>query len=129
MDSLYREHILDHFRTPRHRGRLLHATASFKAWNPLCGDKIVVDLELYRSGTSVLLLKDMGWEGEGCAISLAAASMLSEEIIGKSVKEVQKLTYEDMLGFLKISLTPARLKCGMLAREGVKGALEHYART
>ena len=124
--ELYREHILDHFRNPRHRGRLSNPTASYEAWNPLCGDKLIIDVQLYRSGTSVLL-KNVGWEGEGCAISLAVASILSEEIVGKSVAHVLKLTHADMLGFLKISLTPARLKCGTLALEGVKGALKVHA--
>ncbi len=118
MSNLYREQILDHFRNPRHRGRLKRATHSHEAWNPLCGDKLAFNLNV-KNGIVV----DIGYEGEGCAISLAAASMLSEVVLGKPVEEINKLTQDDMLALLKIPLTPARLKCGTLALESVKGAL------
>ena len=86
MNQLYREHILDHFHNPRHRGQLQGATHSYEAWNPLCGDKLIFDI-MVQDGQ----LKGIAYEGEGCAISLAAASILSEEIIGRSVEEVKKL--------------------------------------
>ena len=119
MSDIYREHILDHFRNPRHKGRLQKATASYEAWNPLCGDKLVFDV-LVENGK----LQDIAYEGEGCAISLAAASILSEAISGLHVEEIKKISYDDMLKLLKIPLTPARLKCGTLALDGVKAALK-----
>jgi len=109
MDDLYRELILDHYRNPRNKGRLGEADISHEDDNPLCGDHIRLDLKLEDNR-----VRDVGWEGEGCAISMASASILSERIKGKSLEELGRLGQEDILEMLGIELGPVRLKCALL---------------
>ena len=118
MEELYRDFILDHYRNPRNAGTLEGADASFEDNNPLCGDKIRMDLRL-RNG----IIEDIRFAGRGCAISQASASLLTEAVKGKSVKEVEKLSKEDILENLGISISPARLKCALLGLKVLKHAL------
>lgn len=118
MDSLYREVILEHYRDPHHHGRLAAPTISVEVDNPLCGDRLTIDL-LLRDGT----VADLGFTGRGCAISQAGASLLGDEVIGKPVAAVATLTWHDMMDILGVEIGPARLKCALLALRGVKMAL------
>jgi nitrogen fixation NifU-like protein len=115
--DLYREQILDHYKHPRNTGSVPHPDLTAHGANPLCGD--VVSLTLKVEGSKITEVK---FTGEGCAISQAAASMLTEEITGKKLSDVQKLAQEDMLSLLKVELSPSRMKCGMLALETLKKA-------
>ncbi|MGI8586600.1 MAG: Fe-S cluster assembly sulfur transfer protein SufU [Chloroflexia bacterium] len=118
MDSLYREVILEHYREPHHKGRLSAPTTSAEVDNPLCGDRLSIELALQGGRIS-----DVAFTGRGCAISQASASMLSDELIGKSAEEAAALTWRDMIDLLGVEIGPARLKCALLALRGVKLAL------
>ena len=115
LDDLFRENILDHYKHPRHRGVLEHPDISYEDANPLCGDRIRVDLNV-EDGR----IADIRFSGNGCSISQAAASMLCEAVQGKSLEEVKKLGREDVLEMLGIELGPVRLKCGLLALKTLK---------
>jgi nitrogen fixation NifU-like protein len=116
MEDLYRELILDHYRDPRNKGRLDPADISYAEDNPLCGDRI----HLYLRVDDDQRVTDVAWEGEGCAISMASASMLSEQLVGKTLDELRKLGKEDILEMLGIELGPVRLKCALLSLKVLK---------
>ena len=110
MSMDYREYILDHYRNPRNYGKLEHPDAHAEDSNPLCGDQLAIDLQV--EGNQV---KAVRFQGRGCAISQAAASMLSEMIEGKTVEEVTQLGKDDVLDSLGIPISPARMKCAFLS--------------
>lgn len=137
--ELYQEVILDHSRHPRHFGRLERATNSAQGYNPLCGDRVTVYLSVGKDGR----IADIKFEGKGCAISQASASLMTDMIVGKTVAEAEKL----MGGFLNlvkgeeieglseddretlnvmagVSAFPMRVKCATLAWHTMKSALE-----
>jgi nitrogen fixation NifU-like protein len=118
MDDFYRENILDHYRNPRNSGHLESPTATAEGVNPLCGDELSVELEI-DGGT----VQDVRFNGRGCAISQAAASMISDVVKGKSVAEVRALGSEDVLEELGIPLSPIRLKCALLSVNVLRVAL------
>lgn len=112
MDDIYREIILDHFKNPRNFGKMKNPSASFSLYNSACGDKIEMSVRLKDK-----IIENIKFTGEGCAISIASASMLTEEVAGKSIDDTKKLAAEDILKMLGISLTPTRLKCALLPLE------------
>lgn len=116
MEDLYREYILDHYQNPRNYGTLEVADISYQDDNPLCGDVIRIDLKLDDENR----ISEVGFSGEGCAISQAAASMLTEEIVGKTLEEVKGIGKEDMLDMLGIQLGPVRIKCALLPLKVLK---------
>jgi nitrogen fixation NifU-like protein len=118
MDDFYRENILDHYRNPRNSGHLESPSASAEGVNPLCGDELSVELEIDDD-----VVRDVRFNGRGCAISQAAASMISDVVKGKTVAEVAALGRDDILDELGIPLTPIRLKCAMLSVSVLKVAL------
>jgi nitrogen fixation NifU-like protein len=118
MDELYRDFILDHYRNPRNAGTLDRPDASFEDINPLCGDKIRMDLSI-RNG----IVDDVKFTGRGCAISQASMSLLTEEIKGKSVADIDKIGKDEVLANLGISISAARLKCALLGLKVLKQAL------
>jgi nitrogen fixation protein NifU and related proteins len=115
LDDLYRQDILDHSQNPRNFGTLDHPDISAEDSNPLCGDTIRMDL-IVRDG----VIEDVRFTGVGCSISRAAASMLTEEIKGKTLEEVKRIGREDVLEMLGIELGPVRLKCALLALKTLK---------
>ncbi len=116
--NLYQEHILEHYHHPVGRGKLSDATHHHCANNPTCGDKICIDL-LIKNG----VIEEMMFHGEGCAISQASASMLVEHINGKRQDVLEKMTKDDMLKLLGLTLSPNRLKCALLSLETAHKAL------
>jgi nitrogen fixation NifU-like protein len=116
MDDLYREVILDHYRNPRHRGTLDPHDFSYEDENPLCGDKLRIDVRLDESQR----VADVAFTGRGCAISQASASLLTEAILGKSLDEIKHLGKDDILDLLGIELGPVRLKCALLSLKVLK---------
>jgi nitrogen fixation NifU-like protein len=127
MDDLYREVILDHYKNPRHRGTLDPHDFSYEDENPLCGDKLRLDVVLDESQR----VKAAAFSGRGCAISQASADMLTESIIGKSLDEVKQMSKDDLLDMLGIELGPVRLKCALLSLKVLKAGAyglhgEHY---
>lgn len=120
--NLYQEEILEHYRHPHHKKRLESPTASFEAVNPLCGDKLGVDVEVEDG-----VIKDFGFWGDGCAISQASMSMLSDQIVGKQMKEVIRIGENDILNMLGVPIGPNRMKCALLSLkvlEQLKGLYE-----
>src|SRR5512143_2146784 len=115
MDDYYREIILEHYKRPSFRGHIPNATISHEEDNPLCGDRIRVEL-LVEDG----IVKDARFSGQGCAISQASADMLMEELRGKTLADVQKIDKQFVLDMVGIPLTPARLKCALLSLKVVK---------
>jgi nitrogen fixation NifU-like protein len=114
-DDLYRQNILDHYQSPRNFGTLEHPDISAEDSNPLCGDVIRIDLKIEDGRVA-----DVRFTGKGCSISRAAASMLTEEIRGKSLEEVKRIGKDEVLEMLGIELGPVRLKCALLALKTLK---------
>lgn len=113
--NIYEEDILDHYQNPSNYGTLDSPDISYEEDNPLCGDKIHMDLKVEDG-----VIKDVRFSGHGCTISQAAASMLTEAIKGKSLDEVRKLSKDDILEMLGITLGPVRLKCALLSLKVLK---------
>lgn len=122
MDSFYREHILDHYHEPRFHGRIEDATASYEDSNPLCGDVIRIDLRI--EGGKVV---DARFDGSGCAVSQASASMLLEAIVGMPVDEVRAFSRDELFGLIGVTLSPARMKCALLSLGVLKAGLNAAA--
>lgn len=117
MDDFYRDFILDHYRHPRNFGHLESATISAEDLNPLCGDQVRVELEV-RDG----VVKDVRWEGKGCAISQASVSMLTESVKGMKLEDVATLSKDVVLENVGIGISPTRMKCAMLGLRVLKSA-------
>ena len=116
---MYQEQILDHYQNPRNHGTLDEpVTIRREEYNPLCGDRLVLEMRLVDDKVEAVRFR-----GHGCAISQAAMSMLSEEIVGKSVDELKQLQKQDVLDLLGIPLSPARLKCALLSLKAVKAGV------
>jgi nitrogen fixation NifU-like protein len=120
--NLYQENILDHYENPYHRGTMEHPTLEFRDLNPLCGDEVCIQARLDEHGR----LAEVCFDGKGCVISLAAASMLIEEIEGKPLAAVKQLDRQAMLDLLGIPLTAMRVKCAMLALRTLEKAIRLY---
>ena len=124
--DLYRDNILDHYQNPHNWGRLKKPSASAQVANELCGDKLTVDILVNESisNTDQKQVQEIAFEGEGCAISIASASMLTDAIIGKSIHELKRMNADDMVELLGTSLTPTRLKCALISLEAVHKAIQ-----
>ncbi|MBL9084731.1 MAG: iron-sulfur cluster assembly scaffold protein [Planctomycetales bacterium] len=111
-DELYQEHILDHYEDPFHRGSCPHTTHAHEDDNPLCGDVVRIELDVDAAADKI---QDAYFNGDGCCISQASASMLVEHVTGKSLEEVRNFKAEDMLALFGAKLTPNRQKCCLLS--------------
>jgi nitrogen fixation NifU-like protein len=109
-EEIYQDHILDHYEDPYHRGNCPHCTHCHEDDNPLCGDRVRMELRISDHGQ----LREVYFDGEGCCISQAAASMLVERFDGRTVEEVRQFTADDMLQLFGAKLTPNRQKCCLL---------------
>ena len=125
MDDLYRDEILEHYREPHNFGTLPAPDAVHEGHNPLCGDRITMMLAVDEDGT----ISDVAFNGRGCAISQASASMLTDEVRGRPLAEVEAMTNQDILDLLGIEISPARLKCALLSLETMQHALADRADT
>ena len=119
MDDLYREIIIERYKSPQYRGELDPHDVSFEDENPLCGDHIRIDLRLDGQGK----VSEAAFSGHGCAISQASTDLLLESVIGKSVDEVKQLSKQDILDLLGIELGPVRLKCALLSLKVLKAGV------
>ncbi len=118
-EDIYEEHVLDHYEDPYHRGHLPQATHEHEGDNPLCGDVVHVELRLDEQGK----VKEAWFDGEGCVISQASASMLMERIEGMSRDEIKQFSADEMLQLFGPKLTPNRQKCCLLSWRVVQAAL------
>ncbi|MFI5272439.1 MAG: Fe-S cluster assembly sulfur transfer protein SufU [Ktedonobacterales bacterium] len=120
MDDMYRQYILDHFREPRNHGALEHPDLAAADTNPLCGDRIEMDLNV-RDGR----VAEVRFRGRGCAISQASASMLTEQIEGATLDDLRALRPRDIFEMLGVEIGPARQRCALLSlrvlHEGIGG--------
>lgn len=116
--DMYREMILEHYQSPSNKGRLPDPDISYEESNPLCGDRISIDLKL-EDGR----VKEVRFDGEGCAISQASASILTEMIGGEETEVLKELSKDDVLEWLGIPLGPVRLKCALLSLKVLKSGL------
>jgi nitrogen fixation NifU-like protein len=123
-EQMYREQILDHYKNPRSHGVVEDADARAEGMNPLCGDEVTISVAFADDGDTI---RDIAFEGRGCAISQAASSMLMEMVKGRSASEVAAMPKDELLEEIGIPLTPIRLKCAILGLGVLKVAL-HKAR-
>lgn len=118
MDDIYRQNILDHYNHPRHKGEL----AEFNLWeegeNPSCGDELTLYFRVEGER-----IADIGWTGDGCAISQAATSMLSEKLVGMTLSDAGKLQESDISEMLGTAVGPEREKCALLSLRTLHKAL------
>jgi nitrogen fixation NifU-like protein len=140
MDSMYQQIILDHYKHPQHRGLVDPFDAEVHHVNPTCGDEVTLRVKL-ADGT----IADLGWAGEGCSISQASTSVMSELVVGKPVDEALQLQakflalmqsqgnaqltdadedeLDDAVAFEGVSKYPARVKCALLGWMAMKSAV------
>lgn len=122
MTDLYREEILEHWQNPLNFGVMKGADLVIEQVNPLCGDEVTFYFKLQKVKDSKVKSKvvDVSFIGSGCAISTASASILSEEVKGKSLEAISKITGEDVFKLLGGPVAPARLKCAFLSLEAFR---------
>ncbi len=120
-DDIYKEEILEHYWDPHNAGTLEHPDASAEELNIVCGDKIRMDFAVANKK-----VVDVRFKGEGCAISQASASMLTDMLKGVTLRQAQGITENDVLEMLKIPISPARTKCALLGFEVMKKALSTH---
>jgi len=121
--DMYRQQILDHYRNPRNYGDIENPTFSHVGHNTSCGDEIEFDVMLADDGETV---DAVAFSGDGCAISQAAASMLSTELPGMTLDEIRALDRDDILDLLGVEVTPMRVKCAVLAEKVVQDGAKIY---
>jgi nitrogen fixation NifU-like protein len=115
--DLYAENILDHYRHPRGKVKLASASAEHREANLSCGDEVGVQLRI--DGDRIA---EIGWDGTGCAISQAAMSILGEELVGKSLSDIEAMKPKEMYDLLGVPVGPRRSKCALLGLHAVKNA-------
>jgi nitrogen fixation protein NifU and related proteins len=123
MQDLYREHILDHYESPRQNGEIEGADISCERNSPLCGDRIRVYIKLNDAHDAIA---EARFTGDGCIISQAAASMLLEDIQGKPLAELESLPPQHVLDLVGATLTAQRVKCALLGLQTVKDGIKEW---
>jgi nitrogen fixation NifU-like protein len=118
-DPLYREEILDHYYSSPHRGRLECPDRVCDLDNPLCGDQVHLELNISDDGC----ISQVRFEGHGCVISQAATSLLADRVEGATLDEARRITPADVIKLLGVSLSPTRMKCGLLGWKALQKAV------
>lgn len=124
VDELYKQQIMEHYRSPRNKGVLENAEIDFFELNTLCGDEIRLTMKL--NGGRV---KDVKFDGRGCAISQSSASLMTEEFKEKTLDELMKISQEDVLRKLGINVGPGRLKCVLLILKALQRGIFLYEKS
>jgi nitrogen fixation NifU-like protein len=136
LDDLFREVILDHYRKPRNRGALSEATHRLEGMNPVCGDEIYLDVRLANGR-----IADLAFRGQGCSISQASASMLTQQIKGRTIEEAREVATAvrqmlvdgrepeadigDLEALAGVAKFPARVKCALLCWNVIRQAIDN----
>lgn len=125
--DMYRQQILDHYKSPHNYGELDDPTFTHVGENPMCGDSIEIDIRLDdpKAGEDAVVT-DVAFRGDGCAISQASASMLTDELPGMSVAEIESLDRDDMIELLGVDISPMRIKCAVLAEKVTQDGAEIF---
>ena len=121
MNDMYREEILEHYKHPLNKGKIVNADISYYDTNPLCGDEVDISIKLGNNK-----ITDIKTDGKGCAISQAASSMLSEAIKGKTLEEVRQLNKEFVFDLIHIPISIMRVKCALLSLIAIKKGIYKY---
>jgi len=121
--DMYRQQILDHYKNPRNYGELPDPTFSHEGQNPMCGDEIEFDVKLGDDGETI---EGVAFTGDGCAISQASASMLSQRLPGKTLSEIAAMDRDDVIELLGVEISPMRVKCAVLAEKVVQDGAKIY---
>ena len=124
MPALYSDILLDHFRHPRNYGSLAAPDISNEQFNPLCGDRIRIELKLDQS-----IVSGARFKGDACAISTAAASLLTELIIGVNIEDLAGISDARLISALESNIQPARLQCALLPLLALREGLKTYQQT
>ena len=112
--DMYRQQILDHYKSPRNYGELEEPTFTHVGENPMCGDEITIDVRLDDESE---VIEAIAFRGEGCAISQAAASMLTDDLEGRTIEELLAMDRDDVIEMLGVDISPMRVKCAVLAEK------------
>jgi nitrogen fixation NifU-like protein len=121
-DELYRQELLELYRNPQNKKKMIRPDIKAEDSNPLCGDNVEINVRIGKDGK----IQDATFDGKGCVISMASASLLLENIKGKTLKEAQEMTREDVLDLIGINLTPTRVKCATLSLVTLKKGIHDY---
>ncbi|MFB6070661.1 MAG: iron-sulfur cluster assembly scaffold protein [Halanaeroarchaeum sp.] len=121
--DMYRQQILDHYKNPRNYGALEAPDFSHGGHNPSCGDQLEFDVVLEDDGETI---ERVAFEGDGCAISQASASMLSQRLPGMTLDEVESMDRDDVIDMLGVEISPMRVKCAVLAEKVVQDGAAIY---
>ena len=124
MPALYSDILLDHFRRPRNYGSLDAPDVSNEQFNPLCGDRIRLELKLEHAKVT-----EARFKGDACAISTAAASLLTEMIVGKQISELAGIGDARLISALQSDIQPARVQCVLLPLQALREGLQNYKKT
>jgi nitrogen fixation NifU-like protein len=125
--DMYRQQILDHYKSPRNYGELEEPTYSHVGENPMCGDTIEMDVVLDDPDAGdEAVVERVAFQGDGCAISQASASMLTEELRGKTVAELEAMDRDDVIDMLGVDISPMRVKCAVLAEKVAQDGAEIF---
>lgn len=120
-DNIYQDIILDHYQNPKNFGTLKNPSVTHEEMNAFCGDKIRMEIKIRNDQ-----IDEVAFSGQGCVISVASASLLTDHIKNKKVSDIIKMSKEDVSNLLNISLSPTRLKCAWLSWEVLQKALKKY---
>ena len=118
MPALYSDVLLDHFRHPRNYGSLNSPDVSYESFNPLCGDRIRIELKLDNT-----IVAEARFKGDGCAISTAAASLLTEILTGASLEQASTISDDQLIAALQSDIKPARQQCALLPLDALRQGL------
>jgi nitrogen fixation protein NifU and related proteins len=118
---LYSDTLLDHFRNPRNYGSLPSPDVAYEEFNPLCGDRIRIELEI--SDNRIAAAR---FVGDGCAISIAAASMLTVLVLDADVDQSALISSEKLISSLKSDIKPSRMKCALLPLDALRSCVKIY---
>jgi nitrogen fixation NifU-like protein len=121
--DMYRQQILDHYKNPRNYGEMEDPTFSHVGENPSCGDTIKMDVRLEDDGETI---EYVAFSGDGCAISQASASMLSQRLPGTTLSELKEMDRDDVVDMLGVDISPMRIKCAVLAEKVAQDGAKIY---